>query len=212
MYFIGISGPIASGKSTLAGHLNTTLSNSFVIPFATGVYKLAALHNVVGSLYLIARYFEDLGVDPTISMKAAWMIEEAFKKYPTEAGRKNRKLLQYIGTEVGREFVDKDIWIHALQTNASFYVDSKCEVIISDDMRFPNEAEFVDLHIAIDTESTDELIGRYLQRIQNFPKEYTYSNHASEQQVLPTPRYSIPIGFTNDDVLALTYFIQQCRG
>lgn len=208
MYFVGISGPIASGKSTLAKQLSAEFNHSAIIPFAAGVKYLASLYNNPSALYEIAGYFTTLHISNDVAMKAAWMIMDAYRKYPTEDGRKNRQLLQYIGTEVGREFIHKDIWIKDMEWRSFTHPDPYLDIVFCDDVRFLNESEFVNVHIAIDVESSSELTARYIQRIQTFPKEYTYSNHASEQQQLSFPDFCVPIEFTHEDVLAAKYFIE----
>lgn len=51
-----------------------------------------------------------------------------------------RKLLQLVGTELGREyFGDKDIWVDAMQAN----LDSASGNIVIDDCRFLNEAKML---------------------------------------------------------------------
>lgn len=49
---------------------------------------------------------------------------------------KGREILQYIGTELGRNLVDEDIWIKRLLAK----IDSNDNVLVTD-VRFPNEVE-----------------------------------------------------------------------
>lgn len=53
-----------------------------------------------------------------------------------------RRLLQLLGTEVGRECIDENIWVNKWEMARS---ESKgyCDIIIADDMRFPNEMDHV---------------------------------------------------------------------
>jgi hypothetical protein len=58
---------------------------------------------------------------------------------------KDRKLMQYLGTDWGRD-KDKDLWLKAWTTSAKAHLDSKDErpvVLVCDDVRFDNEAQTV---------------------------------------------------------------------
>jgi len=67
---------------------------------------------------------------------------------------KGRKLLQMLGTQVGRECIDEDIWVcnwveegieatkHIITPDCESN-HGGCLVIIADDVRFPNEAEAI---------------------------------------------------------------------
>lgn len=52
---------------------------------------------------------------------------------------KGRRLLQLLGTEIGRECIDPDIWIKKWELTC---LELKPEVCIIDDVRFENEIEF----------------------------------------------------------------------
>lgn len=51
---------------------------------------------------------------------------------------KDRKLLQWLGTEWGREIVDKDIWVSIWKEAVKKYKDQDVLVVV-DDVRFLNE-------------------------------------------------------------------------
>jgi hypothetical protein len=104
---IGLTGPIAAGKSALAAALVATLADTLPVeirPFATPV-KQAAL---------------DLG-------------------WNGEKDAKGRRLLQLLGTDIGRDLIDPDIWLNKWLDSAIEYPAS----IIADDVRFPNEAQTI---------------------------------------------------------------------
>lgn len=217
MEFIGISGPIASGKSTLAIGLQELMTlrghKSAVMSFAKGVKYLAGLYeyrakeheftfSAIPSAHKEAyRYFNSLGYTPELSTKAADMLIEAFDRFPVKAGIKPRELLQYIGTELGRQTVDEYIWITALKREArKSYRDYS--FIVIDDVRFLNETHFCDYLIRIDIDANREL---YDLRVNNkLPANYIRNNHPSEQQQLRIPDYILPVDYTVSDVVALS--------
>jgi hypothetical protein len=51
-----------------------------------------------------------------------------------------RKFAQMIGTNLFRNNYRQDVWIKLAEKR---YLDSKCEIILFDDVRFKNEAEFI---------------------------------------------------------------------
>jgi len=54
---------------------------------------------------------------------------------------KGRKLLQLLGTDVGRECINEDIWVTKWLTEATkLQIEEDVDIIISDDTRFINEA------------------------------------------------------------------------
>lgn len=56
---------------------------------------------------------------------------------------KDRKLLQWLGTEWGRA-IDKDLWTKLWKERAEFFLNSNHEsVVLCDDCRFDNEAELI---------------------------------------------------------------------
>ncbi len=182
---IGISGPIASGKSTLAKFMREIFilmgKKASVQSFASGVYYLA----YQTSQEAIVKYFTNLGYDQLTSYRAALGVLEAQMTYPIKRDEndieleKPRRLLQTIGTEVGRDTVDKDVWIKAVQSRME-----GSDIVISDDVRFMNESEAVDFHIRIEPGVNNLL---YLAYKAQYTDHYIYDNHASEKQDLKKP-------------------------
>jgi len=76
---------------------------------------------------------------------SVYMIAEKYLDMNPE--KKDRDLLQFLGTDVGRELVDTDIWVKrfvddvwiAQETSKGLY--NKELKFVSDDIRFPNEHE-----------------------------------------------------------------------
>lgn len=203
MTHIGISGPIAAGKSTLGRMLHDSLvlktgsMDVCIIPFASGLKELGALHtrNPSDAYHLARTFFTTLGYKDKADI-AAEMLLDAFERFPVKENEKPRRLYQYIGGEIGRDTVAKDVWIKDVQRRAK-----NCEFVISDDLRHINESEAVDIHIAIRVE-TDEEKALYAERIKTLSPEFLYSDHPSEQEraYLKQPTYTIPIGFTQQDI------------
>lgn len=116
--WIGISGPIGSGKSTLAQIINKALYD----------------------------------IDPerfVLILPITFKIKEVARSlgWNGEKDEKGRRLLQLLGTEVGRECIGERVWIdnwfnEALKWWRLVGGPSKCTVI-ADDIRFPNEAEYI---------------------------------------------------------------------
>lgn len=200
MIHIGISGPIGSGKSTLARQLTQHFS-ARIIPFATGVYAIAALEYEVNRLDAIAELITSYGATYPVAYVAASMIDAHMKRYPSEPGIKNRRLLQFIGTEAGRDTIHEDIWVDVVTSimNAGDMVD----VVISDDVRFENEVHAVDLHVRIDTADNE----CYDNRKAGLSTQYTFSDHASEHGVVSEPDYTIPACWSDDDLQTLIEII-----
>lgn len=89
---------------------------------------------------------------------------------------KDRFLLQYLGTEWGRNTIDQDIWVKLWITAVNeAAAKNPGAIIVCDDCRFDNEAEVVKIVggkiIKITTDRNNERI------------DVSRSNHASEQGV-----------------------------
>lgn len=116
---IGISGKKRAGKDTVASILVeefgfTRLAFADVIKEC--VYRLDPIVSLTG---LRLKYLVDTN---------GW---EAAKEFPEV-----RRLLQVFGSEVGREMIDKQIWIEMTLSG----VKASADIVISD-VRFQNEAE-----------------------------------------------------------------------
>lgn len=125
---IGLHGPARSGKDTVGDHL--AACHGFVrIGFADPLKAAAlALDPYVDALTANARRLSE------VVESFGW---EQAKSYPDV-----RRLLQRLGTEVGRELMSPDptksVWIALAEAEAA-----KHERVVFTDVRFPDEAEFV---------------------------------------------------------------------
>lgn len=212
MIHIGISGPIASGKSTLAADLKTVIQQhnyrAEIIPFAYGIREIVALENHPYRRSVIAQKLFDWGYDSDKANTAARLIDEYMYAYPSQAGIKNRRLLQLIGTEVGRQFLGEDTWIIRTQQLAFRY--DMLDFLISDDLRFDNEAMAVDVHIAVVVKGA-QAQAIYQQRMKTFGADYTFANHQSEQSLTLPPLYTVYVGFDITAVQTLFQSIDRIR-
>lgn len=201
---IGISGPIASGKSTLGKDMKAVFellgTPTRIVPFAEDLKWMASLYGSTEVIPQLRTYFMKLGYNELTAMHGIAEVLNAFMLFPPVDGVKPRRLFQYIGTEAGRYTVDKDLWITAVQQKIN---ESTEQLFISDDMRFPNEALAVDFHVRISVLGGVATEKAYEARKALYPVEYFYSDHDSEQEVLPTADYTIRTDFTTVDVIEL---------
>lgn len=107
---VGIIGLSGSGKSTFAKQL---LEDGY-----TEVQIAETVKGVVCYLY---------------NLRREQLEDPAFKANGNLGGNTPRKVLQYIGTEIGRK-LDPNLWISRAIATANLYQD-----VVVTDIRFPNE-------------------------------------------------------------------------
>lgn len=151
---IGISGKQGTGKSTLAQELlsalNKTQPTAKITPLAGTIKEIERLASI-GDWIGVESIYRGLMAPLNLSITLNEIVEEvkvAYKKYPSQDGVKNRKFLQIIGTELGRDLLGEDIWIDYLFN----ILDPDLEVVIIDDVRMENEASRMDYLIHLDHE------------------------------------------------------------
>jgi len=118
---IGLSGYAQTGKDTVAGHLIANYGYrrvAFADPIREALYRLNPVVPVgeFSSTHL-AQAVNGLGWEET-------------KRLSPET----RRLLQVMGTEVGREMFGPDFWVNQAMGNAG-----KFDKIVLTDVRYPNE-------------------------------------------------------------------------
>ena len=151
---IGLTGGMGSGKTTISKHMGGT-----VISFATPLKKmLAALGLTYEQLY---------GSEKGIPLDLL-------------GGRTPREAMQSLGTEWGRRLVADELWLFAWKKAMD---ESPHDLIICDDVRFPNEVEFL-----------RSLGGEVVALVR--PGLKTFSAHISEQ--LDFIQHKVKI-ISNDD-------------
>lgn len=207
MLWIGISGRIGSGKTTLAEQLTRQLADRFkvrIIPIADGVREVVALETTLSPGDAAYKLFRDWGYSSSYATIASKMFTDAIKLYPTISGEKNRRLLQMVGTEIGRGILRESIWIDLAHRKA---IESGADIVLSPDIRFDNEASAIDVHIHIITHDIIEYQSRIALLRQDQP-DYDFSDHSSEQSLSSKPDYYIHTNFTQADIKALGLFIE----
>lgn len=118
-------------------------------------------------------------------------IEPAYKK--PEGFIKDRKLLQWLGTEWGRQSVSDNLWVSLWVKEALSTLYKENGIIVCDDCRFDNEAEAV------------KSVGGYVIKIESNKNEPEggrgIAGHASESGVdLKHVDYIIENNGTIDDL------------
>ena len=89
--------------------------------------------------YLIKKY----GYNRAKMANSVYMIAE--KYLDMNPDKKDRNLLQFLGTDIGRNLIDQDIWVHRFVDDVYIAQETakglfKKELkFVSDDIRFPNE-------------------------------------------------------------------------
>ena len=97
-----------------------------------------------GKTYLANQYRFNNGGFITKLATPVYIIAEKIQEITNQPKEKNRRLLQLIGTEIGRSIIDKDIWIKLLleeiERVENICSPDICNVYV-DDVRFKNEVQ-----------------------------------------------------------------------
>lgn len=127
---VGIVGFIGSGKNTVAKYLSD--ENGFhTLSFAEPVKEMVSVvfgwdKTLLDGLTDESRIFRE--------KKDEWWSEKLQRNITP------RLMLQYIGTEVFRNTISKEIWIHVLDNKINMVGNKN---IVIPDVRFPNEIDFI---------------------------------------------------------------------
>jgi hypothetical protein len=144
---IGITGLKQTGKSTFARYLHDIINADPVIIPETGVHKWSA------ERYAFAKPLKEIchtlfgGTEDNWygDFKTVPLAQWADINLPVQPTP--RKLLQYVGTELFRNHVNPEFWLHvAHRYIADIVEETGANVIIIDDVRFDNEATFLLQH------------------------------------------------------------------
>ena len=120
---IGITGPAFSGKDTIANHLcwsHGYFCESFADPLRTGLEAMFGLQE---------SHFDREHKEQVIE----WI------------GKSPRELLQTLGTQWGRDLVNRQIWCRHMHRRLQDY-PPWCKNIVIPDVRFVDEARFIHSH------------------------------------------------------------------
>ena len=107
-----------------------------------------------------------------MGVRSDYLLDQSMKETPIAGiGKSARQLLQTLGTEWGRGMVAEDIWLWAMEKSVLQAKYNGAKIIVIDDCRFDNEAEWI-----------DKMDGSViLLRRKGF--EYGIDSHASEQPI-----------------------------
>lgn len=126
------------------------MSSNLIIAFtgARGVGKTSVAKELIENGK--CDYALESFATPIKSMLKAMGLTEHFvndpdgkqQPIPWLDGVSGRELMQTLGTSWGREMVSDDVWLRALNQRLIKYIGSD-KIILIDDLRFDNEAEFI---------------------------------------------------------------------
>lgn len=127
---VGVVGFIGSGKNTVAKYLSDE-KNFQTLSFAEPLKEMVSIvfgwdKKLLDGLTDESRSFREMEDD--------WWSEKLGKRITP------RFMLQYMGTEVFRNTISKEIWIHVLDNKINRAGDKN---IVIPDVRFPNEIQFI---------------------------------------------------------------------
>lgn len=107
-----------------------------------------------------------------MGVKDVYMNNQSLKELPIEGLDKSaRELMQTLGTEWGRNMVATDIWIWAMNERIAKEKANGVELVIIDDLRFENEADWV------------LSLGGSIARLVRDGYDYGTDDHASEKPI-----------------------------
>ena len=113
---IGISGRAGSGKTTVAG----MIPGAVVVQLADPLYAALAVM---------------LGVPESLLRSQAYKEREL-----PGLGKSPRQMLQTLGTEWGRDLVNRQIWVRLLEQRIAVLREQGVSIVAVADVRFENEA------------------------------------------------------------------------
>jgi len=202
-FTIGISGPIGSGKSYLGNKLVDYYISlgvkTYYWPFAKVLKEITddMLNNPVLNYSVAFNYFASFELYSIEQVHhAAVATVDAWEEYGKNAVGKKRKFMQLLGTEIGRGLLHPDVWIRERDKHTKGY-----DLVVSDDVRFDNEASASSIHIGI--RPTPSEMEEIRAKFEAANPGYTYSNHASEKSLTKEPDCLMPYMFTTADFIKL---------
>ena len=147
---IGITGPAFSGKDTIATILcwsHGFSCEAFADPLRDGLSALFGL---------LPHHFDAKHKETVVE----WI------------GKSPRELLQTLGTQWGRDLVNRQIWCRHMHRRLQEYQDNWAASVVIPDVRFVDEARFIHSH------------GGVIWRVIRPGAETTaHSDHTSEQEL-----------------------------
>ena len=162
---IGISGKIGSGKTTFSTYLQNLFKDIQPRSFAENLRRIVSV-------------FINRPVDQLRS--------STDKETMTCMGKTVGVLLQEVGTEVGRQ-INKDAWVLSLFE----YYDPETSYWIIDDVRFPNEADYIKKMggVVIRFEGDPGGVRKTSTRDLNHVSETALDNYTDFDVIIETEKY-----------------------
>lgn len=156
---IGIAGKAGHGKDTVATFLQEIFGeNPSFLPKPTRGTLVSHFAKPIKDVMKIVFGLDDEDL----------YTQEGKKRVLEPYDMTIRKIAQIVGTEMFRDMIHKDIWLHALYRNISSYPEY---LHIIPDVRFKNEAEFLRKNTQC----------RIIEIRRPDLEDVTQSNHASER-------------------------------
>jgi hypothetical protein len=170
---IGLTGLAGSGKSTVAMILEDEFGYER-IPFAEPIKKMARAFGLS---------HQEMSTD---------------KEKPSEllCGRSPRQFMQWLGTDLGRNMIGKDVWTRAWKRSVdNIEIDTFGPLlIVADDVRFPDEAEMI-----------RSMGGKIIRVLRDGAGSTSGAEHESERHFI---EYDLAI-WNDGDIHELTVKVQQ---
>ncbi len=132
---IGLGGRLTSGKDTVSDHL-----------VESGGWVKIGMSDALHKVLLTIDPFVEMPIQTNSGMGTRVVhYHTLFESVGYTDSKKNtevRRLLQVIGTEVGRKMFGEDVWVDIAAHNAQALMDQGYNVALTG-IRFPNEVEAV---------------------------------------------------------------------
>lgn len=119
---IGLSGYAQTGKDTVAQHLVDNY----------GFTRIAFADPIREALYTLDPVIDDYPALPGVRL--SWLVDKSGWEHVKVESESVRRMLQRLGTEVGRNLWGQDFWVKIAMEKAKQY-----ENVVFTDVRFPNE-------------------------------------------------------------------------
>lgn len=144
---VGLSGRSGAGKSFIAARLEKLIAAAN--PKTVNIWQFSFA-------YSVKIYANGLSQNPE-----------------KEFGLTKREMYQIVGTDFARNMINKNIWVMRAAQRLKLLSDFRTHIVIFDDVRFPNEIEWIARNNGITCEIVDP--EQKLTRVHD---------HASERQTL----------------------------
>lgn len=168
---VGVCGAARSGKDTFASFLRAELTRSDTPCYSYTISMADPLRDMFRTLLA--------GLDPHCVLD--WTGKDKDKDTSILLGRSPRYILQTLGTDWGREMVDKELWceiikqrIHSVREKSRRFAVANIAII--PDIRFDNESKLCDVIYEVTRTGT--------KRVREHSSEAGLSPHLIDKTIL----------------------------